>query len=54
MENCHIDYEEGSHNQERILAADEVEKSPGIPEKNEMVKAIRSKGIQIISEIELE
>jgi UDP-N-acetylmuramoylalanine--D-glutamate ligase len=53
LENCHIDYEEGSHNQERILAADEVVKSPGIPEKNEMVKAIRSKGIQIISEIEL-
>lgn len=48
-----IDYEEGSHNEERILAADEVVKSPGIPEKNEIVKAIRSKGIQIISEIEL-
>ena len=53
LENCQIDYEEGSHDKERILAADEVVKSPGIPEKNEMVKAIRSKGIQIISEIEL-
>jgi len=53
LENSQIDYEEGSHDKERILAADEVVKSPGIPEKNEMVKAIRSKGIQIISEIEL-
>jgi len=48
-----IEFEEGSHNEGRILAADEVMKSPGIPEKNEMVKKIRKKGIEIISEIEL-
>ena len=48
-----IEFEEGGHNEERILAADEVVKSPGIPEKNEMVKAIRAKGIPVISEIEL-
>ena len=48
-----IDFEEGGHSAERILAADEVVKSPGIPEKNEMVKAIRAKGIPVISEIEL-
>lgn len=48
-----IDFEEGKHSVERILAADEVMKSPGIPEKNEMVKAIRAKGIPVISEIEL-
>ena len=48
-----IDFEEGGHSAERILAADEVVKSPGIPEKNEMVKAIRVKGIPVISEIEL-
>lgn len=48
-----IEFEEGSHNEDRILAADEVMKSPGIPEKNEMVKKIRKKGIEIISEIEL-
>jgi UDP-N-acetylmuramoylalanine--D-glutamate ligase len=47
-----IEFEEGGHSVERILAADEVVKSPGIPEKNEMVKAIRAKGIPIISEIE--
>ncbi|MBH2005102.1 MAG: UDP-N-acetylmuramoyl-L-alanine--D-glutamate ligase [Sphingobacteriia bacterium] len=48
-----IDFEEGGHSADRILAADEVMKSPGIPEKNEMVKAIRAKGIPVISEIEL-
>jgi len=48
-----IAFEEGSHDEERILNADEVMKSPGIPEKNEMVKKIRAKGIPIISEVEL-
>ena len=48
-----IQFEEGGHDEKRILAADEVVKSPGIPEKNEMVKKIRAKGIDIISEIEL-
>ena len=52
LEDGGIEFESGSHNVERILAADEVMKSPGIPEKNEMVKAIRAKGIPIISEIE--
>ena len=48
-----IEFEEGQHSIERILSADEVMKSPGIPEKNELVKQIRSKGIPVISEIEL-
>jgi UDP-N-acetylmuramoylalanine--D-glutamate ligase len=52
LEDGGIEFESGSHTVERILAADEVMKSPGIPEKNEMVKAIRAKGIPIISEIE--
>ena len=52
LEDGGIEFESGSHNVERILAADEVMKSPGIPEKNEMVKAIRAKGIPVISEIE--
>lgn len=47
-----IDFEEGLHSEEKILQADEVMKSPGIPEKNELVKKIRKKGISIISEIE--
>jgi UDP-N-acetylmuramoylalanine--D-glutamate ligase len=48
-----IDFEEGGHTEEKILNADEVMKSPGIPEKNEMVKKIRARGIPVISEIEL-
>jgi len=47
-----IDFEEGLHSKERILNASIVVKSPGIPEKNEMVKAIRERGLEIISEIE--
>ena len=48
-----IDFEEGQHSIEKIMNADEVMKSPGIPEKNDLVKMIRAKGIDIISEIEL-
>ena len=48
-----IEYEEGRHTEEKIMRADEVMKSPGIPDKNEMVKKIRTKGIPVISEIEL-
>jgi len=52
LEEGSIEFESGVNSVERILAADEVIKSPGIPEKNEMVKAIRAKGIPVISEIE--
>ena len=48
-----IEFEEGKHTDEKILSADEVVKSPGIGEKNKLVKKIREKGIEIISEIEL-
>ena len=48
-----IGFEEGFHTAEKILTADEIVKSPGIPEKNELVKKIRAKGIPVISEIEL-
>lgn len=47
-----IPYEAGGHTSEKILNADEVMKSPGIPEKNEWVKKIREKNIPVISEIE--
>jgi UDP-N-acetylmuramoylalanine--D-glutamate ligase len=47
-----IEFEEGFHTEEKIFSADVVMKSPGIPEKNELVKKIRAKGIEIISEIE--
>ena len=48
-----IPFEEGQHSVEKILSADEIVKSPGIGEKNEVVKQIRQKGISVISEIEL-
>lgn len=47
-----IEFEEGKHTEEKILNADVVMKSPGIPEKAEMVKKIREAGIKIASEIE--
>jgi UDP-N-acetylmuramoylalanine--D-glutamate ligase len=51
--NAGIDFEEGKHDETKILNADEVVKSPGIPEKAEIIKKIRAKGIAVISEIEL-
>lgn len=47
-----IEWEEGSHSMERILSADEVVKSPGIPPTVPVMKAIAEKGIPVISEIE--
>ena len=47
-----IDYEEGSHDEARILAADCIMKSPGIPDKADIIKKAREKQIPIISEIE--
>ncbi len=47
-----IPFEEGKHSVEKILDAALIIKSPGIPEKNEMMKQIRKSGIEVISEIE--
>ncbi len=47
-----IDFEEGRHTKEKILNASLIVKSPGIPEKSEMVKNIRKSGIDLIGEIE--
>jgi len=47
-----IPFEEGKHTEALILNADEVVKSPGIPNKAEMVKKIVEKNIPIVSEIE--
>ncbi len=47
-----IAWEEGSHTEEKILAADEVVKSPGVPDAAPMVVALRAKSIPVISEIE--
>lgn len=47
-----IAWEEGEHTEELILNADEIIKSPGIPDKAPIVKKAIEKGIHIISEIE--
>ena len=47
-----VEYEEGGHSVERILTASEVIKSPGIPDKAPLVKALREKGVPVISEME--
>jgi UDP-N-acetylmuramoylalanine--D-glutamate ligase len=47
-----IPYEEGNHTWEKILNADEIVKSPGIPDKAPLVKAALEKEIPIISELE--
>lgn len=48
-----IEFEEEQHTLAKILEATEVVKSPGIPEKNEVVKKIRQAGITVIGEFEL-
>lgn len=47
-----FDWEEENHSEEKILQADLVMKSPGIPEDAPLVNKIRGKGIKVISEIE--
>lgn len=47
-----IPFEEGHHSEEKILAADEIIKSPGIPDKAPLVKKAREAGIPVIDELE--
>ena len=47
-----FDFEEGSHTDEKILNADVVVKSPGIPDKAPLIVKLREKGVPVISEIE--
>lgn len=47
-----ISYEENKHTERHILNADEIIKSPGIPESSAIVQQIRKKEIKVISEIE--
>ncbi len=47
-----FEWEEEKHSEDKILTADLVIKSPGIPEKAPLIKKLREKGVQIISEIE--
>lgn len=47
-----IDWEEEMHTESKILNADVVMKSPGIPDKVSIVKKLNEKGVSVISEIE--
>jgi UDP-N-acetylmuramoylalanine--D-glutamate ligase len=47
-----IPFEEGHHSEDIILNAAEIIKSPGIPEKLDIIQKIRQAGILVISEIE--
>lgn len=48
-----VEFREGGIDEEQLLSANEVVKSPGIPEKNEWVRKLKAKGIPVIGEIEL-
>ena len=50
--NNEIEFEDETHTESKILNADLVMKSPGIPDKVEIVKKIRSAEIELVSEIE--
>lgn len=52
LQQAAIAFEEEQHTESRILDADEVIKSPGIPGTVPLVKALRAKGTPVISEIE--
>ena len=52
LEENSILYEENKHSEKLILSADEIIKSPGIPESAAIIQAIRKKNIRVISEIE--
>jgi UDP-N-acetylmuramoylalanine--D-glutamate ligase len=52
LSNHGIEWEELKHTPDLVLNADEVIKSPGIPQHVDIIKSIRAKGISIISEIE--
>lgn len=52
LEHFEIEWESGQHTEDRILDADLVMKSPGIPDKVPLVQRLVEKGIPVISEIE--
>ena len=52
LEHFEIEWESGKHSEEKIMNADLVMKSPGIPDKVPLVVQLVAKGIPVISEIE--
>ena len=47
-----IEFEEGIHSEDKILQAEFVVKSPGIPDTAPLIKNLKEKSIPVISEIE--
>ena len=52
LDNNQIEWEENTHSTDRIFQAELIVKSPGIPEKTDLMRALRNKQVKIISEIE--
>lgn len=52
LDSKNIEWEEGHHTEEKILNADEIIKSPGIPNDAPLILKLKEKGTSIISEIE--
>ena len=52
LSEAEIPFEEGFHTIDRILGSDILIKSPGIPDKAEVVKQAKAAGIEVIDEIE--
>lgn len=52
LQKHNIAFEEGTHTEDLILNATEIIKSPGIPDKVELIKKAKEKNIPVISEIE--
>jgi len=52
LNEINVRWEEGEHSEDEVLSADCIIKSPGIPDKVELIQKAKAKGIEIISEIE--
>src|SRR5690606_37927619 len=47
-----VEFESGQHSEEKIFHGDIIIKSPGIPDKVQLIKDLKAAGKEIISEIE--
>jgi len=52
LNDLEVKWEQGQHSMDEVLKAELVVKSPGIPDTVPVIKAIKAKGIKVISEIE--
>ena len=52
LDKYQIPYEENQHTEAKILNANEIVKSPGIPDKAPIVRKLREQGTPVVSEIE--